>query len=137
MILEFDHIHLISQDPRTAAEWYRDVLDAEIVAEYETRQAPQIAVRLGGITLLIRGKRHGESPGSPEPMRDYADYASHNTYGTDHFGFTYRGNLEDYCSRLKARGASFAVDPWEFTPGNWLCYLSAPDRVSIEIVENK
>lgn len=135
--LEFDHIHLISENPRAAAEWYRDLLDAEIVAEYETRRAPQIAVRLGGITLLIRGQRAGESPGAPVPMRKYADYSSHNTFGTDHFGFTYRGDLKAYCSQLKTKGATFAVEPWEFTPGNWLCYLSAPDSVSIEIVEGK
>lgn len=135
--LSFDHIHLIATDPNMTAEWYRDVLDADIVASYETRNAPQINVQLGGITLLIRGQRKGETPQTPATMRAYDDYSSHNEWGTDHFGYTYHGDLRSYCDSLKERGCNFSVEPWEFTPGNWLCYLSAPDGVSIEIVEGK
>jgi hypothetical protein len=28
-----------------------------------------------------------------------------------------------------------AVEPWEFKPGLLLCYVAAPDGVSIEIVQ--
>ena len=28
-----------------------------------------------------------------------------------------------------------AVEPWEFKPGLMLCYIAAPDGVSIEIVQ--
>lgn len=135
--LTFDHIHLISESPETTAQWYRDVLGGDIVASYQTRNAPQINVRLGGITLLIRGRRAGESPGDPTPMQEYEDYSSHNEWGTDHFGYTYHGDLRAYCEQLKERGCEFSVEPWEFTPKNWLCYVSAPDGVSIEIVEGK
>ena len=135
--LTFDHIHLIAQDPEATAAWYRDILGAEIVASYETRNAPQISVRLGGMTLLVRGRREGESPQTPAPMQEYADYSSHNEWGTDHFGYTYHGDLRAYCERLKEKRCQFAVEPWEFTPNNWLCYVSAPDGVSIEIVEGK
>ena len=135
--LTFDHIHLIAKDPEATAKWYVDVLDAEIKASYQTRNAPQISVNLGGMTLLVRGQRSGEAPGEPSPMQDYADYSSHNEWGTDHFGYTYHGDLRAYCDELRSRGAQFAVEPWEFTPDNWLCYVAAPDGVSIEIVEGK
>ena len=135
--LTFDHIHLIAKDAESTANWYVKILDAEIKASYQTRNAPQINVQLGGATLLIRGQRDGEDPGVPTPMRAYADYSSHNEWGTDHFGFTYHGDLKQYCEQLRARGAVFSVEPWEFTPNNWLCYVAAPDGVSIEIVEGK
>ena len=136
-VLKFDHIHLVAPDPERTARWYQDVLGGEIKGNYEIRNAPQINVSLGGMTLLIRGKRDGEEPATPPPMTDYADYSSHNVWGTDHFGFRYQGDLRDYCNQLKAKGATFSVEPWEFMPNSLICYVSAPDGVSIEIVEAK
>lgn len=135
--IAFDHIHLVSANPSETAQWYVDKLGGDIKASYTVRNAPQISVVVGGITLLIRGVRKGEVPGTPSPMQHYDDYSSHNEWGTDHFGFTYRGDLGEYCDSLKAKGCTFAVEIWEFTPGNRICYLAAPDGVSIEIVEGK
>ena len=133
--LSFDHIHIISEDPHTAAKWYEDKLGATIRDERELRSAPQITVGLGGMTILIRGRRPGEDPSRPVQMQDFEDYSSHNEYGTDHFGFTYHGDLREYCEELRARGATFVVEPWEFSPGGPICYLAAPDGVSIELMQ--
>jgi catechol 2,3-dioxygenase-like lactoylglutathione lyase family enzyme len=132
---DFDHIHLISRKPDAAAAWYRDMFGAEIVAEYELRDAPQINVRLGGITLIIRGRRPGEVPIATRGMRDFEGYSSHDEWGTDHFGFTYHGYLASLCDELKAKGVEMAVEPWEFAPGSLLCYVAAPDGVSIELIQ--
>ena len=135
MSLTFDHVHLISQDPKAAAHWYEEILGGRITAEYELRSAPQINVKLGGMQVIIRGKRPGEELVSTRPMREYADYSSHNEWGTDHFGFTYQGDLRAFCEEIRAKGATFAVEPWEFTPGTVLCYVAGPDGVSIELVQ--
>ena len=135
--ISFDHIHLISPNPERTAQWYVEKLGAEIKASYEIRLAPQISVDVGGITLLIRRAREGELPSAPKSMQHFADFSSHNEWGTDHFGFTYHGDLCKFCEELKSKGCEFAVEVWEFTPGNRICYLAAPDGVSIEIVEGK
>ena len=135
MSLSFDHIHLISEDPKAAAAWYENILDGEIVADYELRGAPQINVRVGGMQIIIRGRRPGENPVSTRPMQDFADYSSHDEWGTDHFGYTYRGDLKAFCEEIRAKGATLAVEPWEFSPGSLICYVAAPDGVSIEIVQ--
>lgn len=137
--LAFDHIHIISEDPRASATWYVDKLGATINGEIDLRGAPQIKVGLGGMTLLIRGRRSGEDPSMPAPMRDFEDYSSHNEYGTDHFGFTYHGDLRAYCEVLRDRGVKFVVEPWEFIPGSGgvICYIAAPDGVSIEFVQGR
>ena len=135
MALAFDHIHLISADPRAAAAWYERILGGRIVAEYELRDAPQINVQVGGMQILIRGKRPGENPVATRAMQEFADYSSHNEWGTDHFGYTYRGDLQAFCEELRGKGATFVVEPWEFSPGSLICYLAAPDGVSIEIVQ--
>ena len=40
-----------------------------------------------------------------------------------------------YCEELRAKGATFVVEPWEFGPSSVICYLAAPDGVSIEIMQ--
>ena len=133
--LSFDHIHLISEDPERAARWYCDILGAEVKASYELRGAPQISVRVGATTIIIRGNRPGEDPSAPRGMRHFGDYSSHDEWGVDHFGFRFRGDLRAFCEEIREKGAEFAVEPWEFSPGSLLCYLAAPDGVSIELVQ--
>ena len=131
----FDHIHLISENPESAARWYCDIFGAEIAAAYELRDAPQINVRVGGTTIIIRGRRPGEDPSEPRGMRHFGDYSSHEEWGTDHFGFKFRGDLRAFCEEIREKGAVFSVEPWEFSPGGLLCYVAAPDGVSIELVQ--
>lgn len=134
--LSFDHIHLISRDPRAAAQWYCEMFGGEVTRVQENlRGAAQIDVRVGGATLVIRGGRPGEQPAATRPMQHFDGYSSHDEWGTDHFGFTYRGDLRAFCDALKGKGVRMAVEPWEFKPGMVLCYVAAPDGVSIELIQ--
>ncbi len=132
--LRFHHIHLISEHPQAAARWYENILGGEIVGESDVRGAPQIIVRLGGMRLLIRGRRPGEEPTATNGMRAYDGFSSHNEWGTDHFGYDYHGDLQAFCDELRAKGAAFAAEPWEFAPGHLICFVQAPDRVTIELM---
>jgi catechol 2,3-dioxygenase-like lactoylglutathione lyase family enzyme len=132
---KFDHVHIISENPRASAEWYVEMLGATIAADTIARGAPHIFVDLGGMTILIRGRRPGEAPGSARPIRPYADFSSHNTWGTDHFGFLYQGDLEAFCAELRAKGVAFPVELKKGVNGSLLCYLAAPDGVSIELMQ--
>ena len=135
-VIAFDHIHLISRDPQAAADWYREMFDGEVSAVQDNlRGAPQIDVRVGGMTIFIRGQRPGEQPIQTKPMQHFDGYSGHNEWGTDHFGFTYQGDLRAFCAELKRKGARMAVEPWEFKPGMVLCYVAAPDGVSIELIQ--
>lgn len=135
-MLAFDHIHLISRDPKAAADWYREMFGGELTAVQENlRGAPQLDVRIGSLTLVIRGRRPGEQPDETKPMRHFDGYSSHDEWGTDHFGFSYRGDLRAFCAKLKQKGVRMAVEPWEFKPGMVLCYVAAPDGVSIELIQ--
>ena len=134
--LAFDHIHLISRDPKATAHWYCEMFGGEVTNVQESlRGAPQIDVRVAGMTIVIRGQRPGEQPARTNPMRHFDGYSSHDEWGTDHFGFTYRGDLRAFCGALKRKGVRMAVEPWEFKPGMVLCYVAAPDGVSIELIQ--
>jgi len=130
----FDHVHIISETPHASARWYVDMFGAEITADTVSRGAPQIFVSLGGMNIIVRGKRPGEEPAKPRPIRPYNDYSSHNEWGTDHFGFLYAGDLRAFCEELRAKGVTFPVELKDGPNGSLLCYVSAPDGVSIEIM---
>ncbi len=131
---EFDHVHIISQTPKVSAQWYEEMFGATITAETVTRDAPQIFVELGGMRIIIRGQRPGETPAEAKGIEAFADYSSHNGWGTDHFGFMSRGDLKAFCEELRAKGVTFPIELKEFN-GNILCYVSAPDGVSIELMQ--
>jgi len=131
----FDHVHIISENPKVSANWYVEMFGATIVADTVARGAPQIFVGLGGMTILIRGRRPGEAPIPARPIRPYADFSSHNTWGTDHFGFLYQGDLEAFCAELRSKGVSFPVELKKGVSGSLLCYVAAPDGVSIELMQ--
>jgi lactoylglutathione lyase len=132
---KFDHVHIISANPKASAAWYVEMLGATIANDTVARGAPQIFVELGGMTILIRGKRPGEAPVPARPIRPYADFSSHDAWGTDHFGFMYQGDLAAFCDQLRAKGAKFPVALKQGVNGSLLCYLAAPDGVSIELMQ--
>jgi len=132
---KFDHVHIISENPRASADWYVEMFGATIKADTMARGAPQIFVELGGMTILIRGRRPGEDPAAAGPIRPYADFSSHNAWGTDHFGFMYQGDLAAFCDGLRAKGVTFPVGLKTGVGGSLLCYVAAPDGVSIELMQ--
>jgi catechol 2,3-dioxygenase-like lactoylglutathione lyase family enzyme len=134
-VFTFDHVHIISENPHEAAAWYVEMFGATIAADTVARGAPQIFVELGGMTLLIRGRRPGEDPVPARPIRQYGDFSSHNAWGTDHFGFLYRGDLEALCAGLRAKSVTFPVELKRGVGGSLLCYVAAPDGVSIELMQ--
>lgn len=135
--IRFDHIRIVSRDPQAAADWYVEMLDGTISQSYELRGAPQICVEFDGAAILIRGQRPGEQPAAPAPIRSFADYTSHDRWGTDHFGFTVTGDFAAFCEGLRQKGATFSVAPHEFLPGSPIAYLAAPDGVTVELVAGK
>ncbi len=132
---KFDHVHIISENPHASAAWYVEMLGATIAADTVARGAAQIFVELGGMTILIRGRRPGEDPVAARPIRPYADYSSHNAFGTDHFGFLYRGDLTALHDDLRSKGVEFPVALKKGVGGSLLCYVAAPDGVSIELMQ--
>lgn len=123
----FDHVHLISEDPRSAAEWYADKLGGRIIGSAEIRGAPQVIVAFEGATIIVRGQRTGEEAAGKPGLE----------WGTDHFGFSVKGDFDGFCDDLKKNGVAFTLDPVDFTPTVRIAFIDAPDNVSIELLQRK
>ena len=123
----FHHVHLISEDPESAASWYVDNLGAKKIGSNEVLGAPQAIVAFQGATIIIRGRRPGEQVESKQNLQ----------WGTDHFGFQIGGDFDGFCDGLKEKGVTFTMDPTDFTPTVRIAFIVAPDGVSIEILQSK
>ena len=126
--ITFDHVHLISKNPHTTADWYADKFGADIVRSGTIKGAPQVYVEIGGGTMLIvRGERPGES----------TDDKSGLEWGVDHFGVRVKGDFDSFCAGLKAKGVQFSVEPTQFNPTTQLAFIKAPDGVSVELLNRQ
>ena len=126
--ITFDHVHLISKDPKSAAQWYVDKLGGDIVRDVAVKGAPQLYVEIGGgAMLIVRGERPGESTDDKNKLE----------WGVDHFGVRVKGDFMTFCNGLKAKGVEFSVEPTEFNPTTQLAFIKAPDGVSVEFLNRK
>ncbi len=133
--LKFDHIHIIAANPEATVKWYVEMFGADVTANTMARGAPQIFLEIGGTIIIIRGKRPGEAPTPAKGFMGYNDFSSKNEWGTDHFGFLYYGDLSTFCEGLRAKGVTFPVPLKKGVNGSLLCYVEAPDGVSIELMQ--
>lgn len=123
----FDHVHIISEDPESAATWYVEKLDGKIINSQEVRGALQTVIAFGDTTIIVRGRRPGEEVVTRQGME----------WGTDHFGFRVEGDFDRFCDDLKEKGVTFSLDPVDFTPNIRIAFIDTPDGVSIELLQRK
>ena len=123
----FDHVHVISEDPETAADWYAEKLGGKIIISQEALGAPQVVVAFGKTSIIVRGQRPGEQPITKKGLQ----------WGTDHFGFHVQGDFDGFCDELRDRDVTFTLDPVDFTPSIRIAFIVAPVGVSVELLQRK
>jgi lactoylglutathione lyase len=118
LVTVWDHIHLRTPDPETTAQWYEQMLGAEIV-----HSPGRIDLILGGQKVFI----------TKTPETDYGE-PDHPHRGMDHFGLQVK-DIDDVAAVLKTKGVTFDKEPFTIRPGQRICFLRGPDNVSIELLE--
>ncbi len=122
----FNHIHLLTRDPKATAQYYHRMFGAKIIESTQSDGKPRIDLELGGASIFIlRVPPEQETPVSP----------SGPYLGLDHFGLRVN-NLDEAVADLKAKGAEFAVEPKTIRPGVRIAYVRGPENVRIELVEH-
>jgi lactoylglutathione lyase len=120
----WDHIHLRTTNPEATAAWYERMLGAEVIRTMQ-QGAPRIDLKLGGANIFIAPVTAGDGV-NPAPKTPYQ--------GLDHFGLTVTG-IDAIAADLKAKGVEFTREPTTVRPGVRVCFIRAPEGVSIELLE--
>jgi lactoylglutathione lyase len=120
----YDHIHLRTPDPEATAQWYENMLGAEVIRSMQQGQ-PRIDLKLGGANIFLAPVAPGDGV-NPPPKTPYQ--------GLDHFGLTV-SSIDAVVADLKAKGVEFTRDPTTVRPGVRVAFLRAPQGVSIELLE--
>ena len=121
-----NHIHLRSPDPRNAAQWYVDNLEARIVSEGRgLGDSLVIRMELGGASVNVSG-----SPtGNPLP-----DGSTEYHWGLEHFGLD-TDDIAGALSKLQSRGIEVLLPVTQMSSGSLIAYIKGPDEVRIELVQ--
>lgn len=120
----WDHIHLRTTNPEGMAQWFEAMLGAEVVRSTQQGQ-PRIDLKLGGANIFIAPVKAGDGTNAA-PMVPYR--------GLDHFGLIVSG-IDSIAAELKAKGVEFTREPTTVRPGVRVCFIRAPEGVSIELLD--
>jgi catechol 2,3-dioxygenase-like lactoylglutathione lyase family enzyme len=122
--LSIDHVHLYCSDLDATERWFITCFGAELLRHRMNRTARATDLRLGGMTIFLRGTQKGETLGPAGPSR----------FGTDHIGFRVR-DLAAAAAELKQRGVEFDMEPHENRPGLSVAFVRGPDAIRIELLQ--
>ncbi|MDR3531204.1 MAG: VOC family protein [Rhodopila sp.] len=120
----WEHIHLRSPDPEATAEWYKDKLGADVIRTPQPDGSTRIDLNLSGQKVFIAKAQPGKA----------ADAPSSPYLGLDHFGLTVN-DIKAAVAALKAKGVTFTMDVTTNRPGVQIAFLTAPENVSIELIQ--
>ncbi len=120
----WEHIHLRSTDPEATATWYQDKLGAEVIRTPQKDGSTRIDLNLSGQKVFIAMAAPGKAAHAP----------SSPYLGLDHFGLTVP-DLDAAVVELEAKGVTFTMRPTTIRPGVKIAFLTAPENVSIELIQ--
>jgi catechol 2,3-dioxygenase-like lactoylglutathione lyase family enzyme len=120
----WEHIHLRSPEPAATAQWYEDKLGAEVIRTPQPDGSTRVDLNLTGQKIFI-AKADPTTTGA-SPTTPYM--------GLEHFGLTV-DDIEAAVAELKAKGVTFTMEPKTIRPGVRIAFLTAPQNVSIELIQ--
>jgi catechol 2,3-dioxygenase-like lactoylglutathione lyase family enzyme len=120
----WEHVHLRSPNPEETAVWYQDKLGAEVIRTKMADGSNRIDLNLAGQKVFIAQAEPGQAGDAP----------SSPYLGLDHFGMTVT-NMAEAVAELKAKGVAFTMEPKTIRPGVTIAFLTAPQNVSIELIQ--
>jgi lactoylglutathione lyase len=122
--ITWDHIHLRTPNPEGMAQWFEKMLGAEVKRTMQQGKE-RIDLKLGGANIFIAPVGDGEKVNAA-PAIPYR--------GRDHFGLSVSG-IDEIAAELKAKGVAFTKEPTTVRPGVRICFIKAPEGVSIELLD--
>ena len=120
----WEHIHLKTPNPEETARWYQGMLGAEIIRTPQPDGSNRIDLSLSGQKVFL----------APVDPANVGAAPTMPYLGMDHFGLTVE-DIDAAVAELKAKGVTFTMDPTSIRPGVRIAFLTAPQNVSIELIQ--
>lgn len=120
----FDHCHIVSEDPKNVADYFRTKFDAKVIETVQDGK-PRIDVDLNGLNLFLYWASAGEN---------LPDCSASRYKGLDHFGLRV-DDLDAACAELKRRGVVFTMEPTVVRQGLKIAFVRGPENIRIEILQ--
>ncbi len=119
----FDHLHLRSVDPESAARFYVEALGATHLGSSLVHDARRVVIDLGGVKLFIE-QVPPATPSAPQPP----------FVGLEHLAVAV-DDLDQAAATLRQHGVTFVKEPASVRPGLRLAFIQGPDGVLIEVLQ--
>ncbi|MBX9601700.1 MAG: VOC family protein [Bryobacteraceae bacterium] len=141
----FGHVHLLSEDPIAAAEWYMKhfglkrrgsgPISREIRHRCGRQTAPAVSMMIDDVNLIIYPVGNAKAA-FPDVWKGRTAIESSQGHALDHLGFAVE-NLDQTLDRLRAAGVKVLAEPRSIAGGKLkYAFLEGPDLVRIEVLED-
>ena len=138
----FGHIHLLSENPVAAGEWYAKHFGVKSRSTAQARMyrgvqiAPSASFMMDDVNVIIYPVGNAKAA-FPDAWKGRDELESSAGHAIDHMGFSV-DNLDETLDRLKKDGVKvLAPAAWMVKGKVRSAMIEGPDRVRIELIEEK
>ena len=121
-----DHLHLLSRDAMETAKYYEKMFGAKLIPSTGANGLPRCDVDINGQIFRVTTAEPDVRGPAPGP---------HQQRGVDHIGLHVE-DMDTTAAELERLGVEFAIAPKTVRPGVKIAFISAPDGVTIELVQS-
>ncbi len=138
----FGHIHLLSDDPIAAADWYAKNFGVTVRKSpqehmyREVQIGPSASFNMDNVNVIIYPVAYARTSKWPE-WKDRETFESTKGHVVDHIGISV-DNLDDAVAKLRAAGVKVTDEPRSAAAGKIkFAFIEGPDKMRIEIIEGQ
>lgn len=139
----FGHIHLLSDDPIAAGEWYEKMFGVTRLRKSPAPHlykdiaiAPSSSMMMDDVNIIIYPSEFARTS-HWKSWEGRETFESTQGHVVDHIGISV-DNLEDAVAKLKAAGVKILAEPRSVAGGKIkFAFIEGPDKMRIEIIEGQ
>jgi catechol 2,3-dioxygenase-like lactoylglutathione lyase family enzyme len=136
----FGHVHMLSEDPIAAGEWYHQHLGIEVLGKQTKAQiyrtfpvGPASFLQAGHVSIIIYPVEYARVQW-PEVWAKRKSFDATRGRAIDHIAFSV-DDLASTLDRLRSEGVNVLEPVRTIAGGTKIAFIEGPDRVWIELVE--
>jgi catechol 2,3-dioxygenase-like lactoylglutathione lyase family enzyme len=138
----FGHIHLLSENPVAAGEWYakhfgvKPRANSQVHMYRDVQIGPSASFTMDNVNVIIYPVEYARTSHMPG-WEDRKTFEPTKGRVVDHIGISVE-NLDDAISRLRKEGVTVTDEPKSAAGGKIkYAFIEGPDKMRIEIIEGR